>query len=127
VLGSAELWVLARAFSLSLSLSLQDRISYEQKYEGIKVAFTPFWNGYEPLNVDRGYGDFLETRIALGRPDLSPITAEARRWPKHRRTMAIDIFEAASSRVPVALSLRIAFAFPRDAPHESLAWSAVAR
>lgn len=41
--------------------ALQDRISYDQKYDSIKVAFTPSRNGYEPVNVDLAatHGDFL--------------------------------------------------------------------
>lgn len=38
-----------------LARALGDRISYDQKYDGIKVGFTPSWNGYEPVNVDRSY------------------------------------------------------------------------
>jgi len=47
--------VVAEAQNRKCSRALGDRISYDQKYDSIKVGFTPPWNGYEPVNVDRGY------------------------------------------------------------------------
>lgn len=68
----------------ALSRALVDRISYDLKYDGIKVGFTPTRNCYEPVNVDRARlrAEISFTYVSVGSRIPLRFTAD-RAGPSH--------------------------------------------